>query len=92
MHLDIGREKTTVMGYCSLFEDSGIRHSNMGLKITHDMNIAGYFMLLFHLTPDQGAAEGNTSHPDSGNIRIELKFRKALPDVVTCLLFLEYDN
>jgi hypothetical protein len=92
MHLDIVREKATVMGYRSLFEVSGIRHSNMGLQITHVMYIAEYFMLLFDLTPDHGAAEGHTSHPDTGNIRIEVKFKKALPDAITCLLYLEYDN
>ena len=45
-------EKTSVMGYRTLFEGSGIHHSNAGLQITHDMYIAGYFMLLFDLTPD----------------------------------------
>jgi hypothetical protein len=91
LYLDAGREKTTVMGYRTLFEASGIRHSNTGLQITHDMYIAGYFMLLFDLTPDHGAA-GHTSHPDSGHIRIEAQFKKALPDVVNCLLYMEYDN
>jgi hypothetical protein len=56
------------------------------------MYIAGFFMLLFDLTPDHGGAEGHTSHPDSGNIRIEVKFKKALPDSITCLPYLEYDN
>ena len=36
-------------------------------------------MLLFYLT-DRAASEGHTSHPDNGNVRIELKFAKALPD------------
>jgi hypothetical protein len=71
------------MGYRTLFEASGIHHSNAGLQITHDMYIVGYFMLLLDLTPDRGASEGHTSHPDSGNIRIEIKFAKVLPDAVT---------
>jgi len=62
-----------------------------GLQITHDMYIAGYFMLLFDLTPDLSAS-GHTSHMDSGNIRLELKFRKALPKSITCQLYLEYEN
>jgi hypothetical protein len=41
---------------------------------------AGYFMELFDLTPDRGTSEGHTSHPEIGNIRIELKISKALPD------------
>ena len=89
--LGLDHEKTSVMGYKSLIEGSGIHHSNAGLQITH-MYISGYFMLPFDLTPDLGASEGHTSHPENGNIRIELKFNKALPDAITCLLYLEFDN
>ena len=56
-------EKTSVMGYRTLFEASGIHHSNTGLQITHDMYINGYFMLLFVLTLDRGASEGHTCTP-----------------------------
>jgi hypothetical protein len=90
--LDTGHEKTTVMGYRTLLEASGIRHSNMGLQITHDMYITGYFMLLLDLTSDRCAAEAHTSHPDSGNIRIEVEFAKLLSEAVTCPLYLEHDN
>jgi hypothetical protein len=88
----MGHEKTSVMGYRTLFEGSDIHHSNTGFQITHDMYIAGYFLLLFDLTPDLSASECHTSHMDSGNIRLELKFSKALPDSITCLIYLEYDN
>jgi hypothetical protein len=91
LHIDTGREKTTVMGYRTLFEALGIRHSNAGLQITH-MFIAGFFMLLFDLTPDSVPSECHTSHPTTGNIRIEAKFKDALPDAITCLLYMEYDN
>jgi hypothetical protein len=84
--------KKSVMGYRTLFEGSGIHHSNSGLQITHNMYIAGYFMLLFDLTPDHAASEGHTSHPDNGDIRIELKLAKGLPDAITCVLYLECDN
>ena len=49
--LDMSHEKTSVLAYNTLFEGSGIRYSNAGLQVTH-MFIAGYFMLLFDLTPD----------------------------------------
>ena len=81
--------KTRVMAYRTLFETSSIRYSNSGLQITHDMYVTGYFRLLFDLTPDQGVSEGHTSHPDSGNIRIVLKFKKALSVAISCLLHLE---
>jgi hypothetical protein len=92
LHIDTRRGKTTVMGFRTLLEASGIRHSNAGLQITHDMFIAGYFMLIFYLSPDRGASECHTSHPKNGKIRIEVRFKDALPDAVTCLLYMEYDN
>jgi len=92
LNIDTGHEKTSVMVYNTLFEGSGIHHSNSGLQITHDMYIKGYFMLLFDLTPDLAASEGHTSPVDSGNIRIELSFKEAFKEAITCLLYLEYDN
>jgi len=80
------------MGYRTLFEGSGIHHSNTGLQITHDIFINGFFMLLFDLTPDRGASEAHTSLPENGNIRIELQFNRPLPESITCLLYFEYDS
>jgi hypothetical protein len=92
LSLDMSHEKTSVLSYNSLFEGSGIRHSNVGKQVTHRMFIAGYFMLLFDLTPDRAAFEGHISLPDQGNIRLDLRFGKALSEAITCLLYLEYDN
>ena len=92
LHVDTAHEKGSVMAYRTLFEGSGIRHSNSGLQISHASFVNGYFMLLFDLTPRQGASEGHTSHPDSGNIRIEARFSKALPLATTYLLYMEYDG
>jgi hypothetical protein len=80
------------MAYRTLFESSGIQHSNGGLQITHDMFINGFFMLLFDLTPDRAASERHTSYPDNGSIRIDVKFANPLPDAIICLLYMEYDN
>ena len=78
LSLCIDHEKPSVMGYTTLFEGSGIHHSNACRQITHDMYIAGYSMLLFDQTPDLSAL-GHTSYMDSGNIRLELKLLNALP-------------
>jgi len=85
-------EKTSVMGYRTLLEGSGIHHSNAEQQIKHDMIVNVYFMLIFHLTPDHGDSEAHTSHPEQGNIRVELKFAKPLPEAITCLLHLEFVN
>ena len=49
-------------------------------------------MLVFDLTPDLAASEGQISDPAHGDIRIEMKFGKPLPDPLVCLLYLEYDS
>jgi len=87
----MSREKTSAKGYATLFEGTGIHHSNSGLQITH-MYINGFFQIVYDLTPDLAASEGHMSPPTSGGIRIDLKFAKALPEAITCLLYLEYDN
>ena len=92
LSLNMGHEKTSVQGYKTLFEGPGIHHSNTGLQITHDLFIKGYFMLVFELTPDRAASEGHSSNPENGHIRVEARFEKALPDPITCILYLEYDN
>jgi len=56
------------------------------------MYIAGYFMLLFDLTPNRGASEGHRSNPNNSNNKRELKFSKSLPGAITCLLYLEFNN
>jgi len=90
--LDMSREKTAIMGYRILFEESGIHHSNSGLQITPAKYINAYFMLVFDLTPDLAASEVHISDPAHGNIRLELKFGKALPDPLVCILYLEFDS
>jgi len=92
VNLLMDKEKTAVMGYSTLFEGSGIHHSNSGLQITPDKYINGFFMLVFGLTLDLAASEGHTSDPVTGNIRLELKFGKYFPDPISVLLYLEYDN
>jgi hypothetical protein len=91
LSLDMDHEKTSVLGYRTLFEGSGIHHSNTGLQMTHDMYINGFFMLLFELIPDHAASEAHTSLPENGNIRIELQFSRPLPEATTYVLYLEYD-
>ena len=90
--LDMSRINTAIMEYRNLFEGSGIHHSNTGLQITPVKYINGYFMLVFDLTPDLAASEGHTSDPAHGILRLQLKFAKALPYPLVCLLYLEFDN
>ena len=92
LSLGMDQEKTSAMGYRTLFEGLGIHHSNAAHQITHDMFVKGYFMLLFDLTPDRGVSEGHTPHREQGKIRVDLKFAKPLPEAITCLQYLELHN
>ena len=65
--MNMGHEKTSVLAYNTSFEGSTIRHSNVGLQLTHYMFIAGYFML-FDLRSVRAPSEGHISLPDQGNI------------------------
>ena len=56
------------------------------------MYINGFFMLVFDLTRDLAASERHTSDSAHGYIRLDLKFRKALPEPLVFLLYLEYDG
>jgi hypothetical protein len=89
LSMDMNHEISSVP---TLFEGSDIHQSTAVLQITHDMYINAYFMLLFDLTPDRAASEGQVSHPENGVIRIECKFAHPLPEPITCLLYLEYEN
>jgi len=92
LSLNMSHEKTSVMGYRTLFEGSDIHHSNLGLQITPAMYINEFFMLVFDLTADLAASEGHASDSEHGHIRLDLKLKKALPDPLVCLLYLEYDG
>ena len=74
LHLNADNEKGSVMAYRTHIDGTGVRHSNAGLQISHTMYVNGYVMLFFNLTPDHGVSEGHSSHPNSGNIRLKLKF------------------
>jgi hypothetical protein len=90
--IDTSSQKTSVMAYNTLFDATGIHHSDTGLQIRPDMFLNGYFMLLFDLSPDRSAFASHKSLPDNGVLRIEMRFPKPLPDAVICLLYLEYNN
>jgi len=59
LSLGMEHEKISVKGYRAILEGSGLHHSNSGLNITHDMYVAGIFMLVFDLTPELAASEGH---------------------------------
>jgi hypothetical protein len=72
LSMDTSSQKTSVMAYNTLFDATGIHHSDTGLQIRPDMLLNGYFMLLFHLSPDRSAFSSHKSLPDNGVVRNEM--------------------
>jgi hypothetical protein len=46
-----------------------------------------FYVLGFDLTTDSEADEELISLPHQGNVRIEARFKKPLPEPVTCILY-----
>ena len=76
--------------YETLFSSTGIHHDDRGHMITLEMFTKGFFILGFDLTPDREADEEHISLPRQGNVRIEARFKNALPEPVTCILYAEF--
>jgi hypothetical protein len=50
----------------------------------------GSYIFGFDLTPDKEADEEHISVPRQGNVCIEARFKKPLPEPVTCILYAEF--
>ena len=58
--------------------------------ITLEMFTKGFYVLGFDLTSDREADEEHLNLPRQGNVRIEARFKKALPERVTCIFYAEF--
>jgi hypothetical protein len=76
--------------YETLFSSTGIHHDDRGHMINLEMFTKGFYILGFDLTPDREADEEHISLPRQGNVRIEARFKKPLPEPVTCILYAEF--
>jgi len=76
--------------YETLFSSTGIHHDDRAHIITVEMFTKGFYILGFDLTPDREADEEHISLPLKGNVRIDARFNKPLPEPVTCILYAEF--
>ena len=76
--------------YETLFSTTGIHHDDRVHMITLEMFTKVFYVLGFDLTPDREADEEHISLPRQGNVRIEARFKKPLPEPVTCILYAEF--
>ena len=80
----------TNRGYESLFLSTFIRHDDRAHMITLNMFTKGFYILDFDPSSDREADVEDISLPRQGNVRIEARFKKPLPDPVTCILYAEF--
>jgi len=76
--------------YETLFSSTGIHLDDRAHMITLEMFTKGFYILGFDLTPDREADEEHISLLRQGIVRIEARFKKPLPEPVTCILYAEF--
>jgi len=72
------------------FSSTRIHHDDRDHMVTLEMFTKGFFILGFDLTADREADVENISLPLQGNVRIEARFNKPLPETVTCIGMLNF--
>jgi len=80
----------TTRAYETLFSSTCIHHDDCAHMITLEVFTKGYYILGFDLTPDRDADEEHISFPRQGNVRIEARFKKPIPESFTCILYAEF--
>ena len=75
--------------YETFFSSTAIHHDDRAHMITLEMFTRGFYLLGFDLTSDREDDEDHISLPCQGNVRIEARFKKPLPEPVTCILYAE---
>ena len=91
MNTKTGTGYTSTRGYFSLFSGTGKLYQNIGNGITIiDWNDNGQLLFAFDLRPE--ATSDCFTQPRSGNIRLSLRFDNALTQVVTLIVYAEFEN
>lgn len=79
--------------YQTLFSGTGIHFGDHGHCVSRSKFIHGYTLFAFDLTPDLSAhSSSHWNLVKTGSLRIEVRFKTALPATVNCIVFTEYDN
>lgn len=81
-----------VRDYLSLYTATGRHQSDKGLGISFNSYKGGNILHAFDLSIDQCSTGNHLSLARQGSMRVELKFRKALTESVTVLLYCAYQT
>lgn len=84
--------KQYIRAYNSLFAGTGIHYKDKGNSIDREEYAKGYTLMAFDLTPDLSAQSEHWGLINSGELSLEMRFKEALAETVTCLLYAEFDS
>jgi len=88
--MDCSSPFAATTAYETLFSSTGVHHDDRAHIVTLEMFTKGFYILGFDLTTDREADEEHISLPRQGNVHIEARFYKSLPEHVTCILCAEF--
>lgn len=83
---------SSARGYNTLFKGTNIRHFDKSHQITKKFFDNGCFLLAFELTADHANNMICGNLLNQGTIGIEARFKKALTNTITCIVYAEYDG
>jgi hypothetical protein len=90
---DFGDDGSTyISSYHTLFTGTNINYKDDGNCISRSTYHRGYFLHAFDFTADLSASDSHWSLHRQGTLRMEVKFKKALPETISCIIYSEYDS
>lgn len=81
-----------IRAYNSLIDGCNINYCDTGNNIHRNDYPNGYTLIAVDCTHDQNASSTHISLPRTGSMRIDVKFKNALTESVTLIIYSEFDN
>ena len=79
--------------YASLYDVVGSRWANIGSVINYKSMKSSFCLFPFDLTGDnKGFVDGVDHMPEFGSINFDIRFKRALPEVVSMIVYAEYED
>ena len=92
MRMDFENQKYAE-AYHNFMKSLGAAYSNKVPPVKKEEFGAGFFIVVYDMSPDQsGSVQSASMLSMNSNVRLEMKFAKALPKNVTLLVYAEYEN
>ena len=80
-----------VRSYLSVFHATNTYYNNKSVNISLSEYSKGYTLWGFDLSPDQ-CKEDFFQKPETGNIKLEVRFTSPLRNNVTCLVYADFND